>query len=480
MCLDFVVKLSPLCCSRGMPLRNLLLTALTFSFVMLVYLHGNRPPPNVHLDLDFLYVTPPNDSEVTRDEVLNYQERVKRVMAQQAFRHPLVGHKHGSLWFSKGLMMPWFMMGGEVRPSNARSRNRSIWPTDSSNDRIVDQLMYLPPLYSHSNTYESKLKTIVLHGDWDDFKQGRQLFTRNKCPVDRCQVFRNETLKNMPGKDVDAMVFKDYMPDIPRTDPQQIWILHLLESPMHISIAAPPGVINWAATYRSDSVIVTPYAKFVLFDPLVKQLPLNGKNFAKGKKKMVAWFVSNCFVSKWRLEYANELGKHVQVDIYGQCGTLKCDRHDQKRCLDMLDKDYKFYLSFENANCKDYITEKFYNALWHDVVPIVMGASPDEYRKAAPFHSYIHVDDFESPKDLARYLKVLDSNSTLYSEYFAWKGTGEFINTFFWCRLCALLHAPLPPSQSSNYYEDVGKWWHHGTCRTPKHGKKRLVTTSRD
>ena len=36
----------------------------------------------------------------------------------------------------------------------------------------------------------------------------------------------------------------------------------------------------------------------------------------------------------------------------------------------------------------------------------------------------------------------LDQNDTLYNSYFSWKGTGEMINTKFFCRLCALLHDP--------------------------------------
>lgn len=128
----------------------------------------------------------------------------------------------------------------------------------------------------------------------------------------------------------------------------------------------------------------------------------------------------------------------------------------------MLDRDYKFYLAFENSNCRDYITEKFFvNGLSRDVVPIVMGARREDYVRGAPPHSYIHVDDFASPKELAAYLNVLDKNDTLYNEYFRWKGTGEFINTYFWCRMCALLHAPL----NHKSYADMHQWWAGaGTC----------------
>ena len=54
----------------------------------------------------------------------------------------------------------------------------------------------------------------------------------------------------------------------------------------------------------------------------------------------------------------------IFLQVYGQCGTHSCLRANAKQCFELLSKNYKFYLAFENANCRDYITEKFFlNAL---------------------------------------------------------------------------------------------------------------------
>ncbi len=49
----------------------------------------------------------------------------------------------------------------------------------------------------------------------------------------------------------------------------------------------------------------------------------------------------------------------------------------------------------------------------NDVIPIVMGARPQDYAKVARRKSFIHVDEFDSPKQLASYLHKLDKNDTL-------------------------------------------------------------------
>ena len=62
---------------------------------------------------------------------------------------------------------------------------------------------------------------------------------------------------------------------------------------------------------------------------------------------------------------------------------------------EMLERDYKFYLAFENSKCRDYVTEKFYNALLFSVGPVVFGGA-DYDAIGAPKNSYIDVRIFAS------------------------------------------------------------------------------------
>ena len=153
------------------------------------------------------------------------------------------------------------------------------------------------------------------------------------------------------------------------------------------------------------------------------------------------------------------------MDIYGSCGSLKCPRRDSE-CIEML-KTYKFYLAFENSNCRDYVTEKlFMNALQNGVVPIVMGASVEDYAAIAPPHSFLHVDNYNSPADLANHLEILAKDENLYNEFLEWRTQGEWLRTRFFCRVCAMLHYHQEHGPSTGVEGGWGQWWGgKGVCR---------------
>lgn len=72
-----------------------------------------------------------------------------------------------------------------------------------------------------------------------------------------------------------------------------------------------------------------------------------------------------------------------------------------------------------------------------------MGAPPEDYAKYAPEGSYINVEDFDSPLELAKYLMFLDKDDVLYNEYFQWRGTGQVTkiqrSTFVKCARCFMI-----------------------------------------
>ena len=61
-----------------------------------------------------------------------------------------------------------------------------------------------------------------------------------------------------------------------------------------------------------------------------------------------------------------------------------------------LPQPFKVYISFENSLCEDYVTEKFWRPIRNHQLPLIMNGA--DMSKVAPPHSYLHVDDFESPK----------------------------------------------------------------------------------
>ncbi|KAL7058001.1 hypothetical protein AAHC03_016983 [Spirometra sp. Aus1] len=160
------------------------------------------------------------------------------------------------------------------------------------------------------------------------------------------------------------------------------------------------------------------------------------------RTKMVAWAVSDMQPANRRNELGAAISKYVLVDKYGREGK-KCPT--DPGCFEVLSKQYKFYLAFENNNCDGYITEKFFvNALGFGMVPIVYGASREEFYQRAPPNSYIHVDDFENVEELAKYLQYLDKNDTAYATYFAWKEHGEILAfPRVDCRVCGMLYEVL-------------------------------------
>ncbi|KAB7503106.1 Galactoside 3(4)-L-fucosyltransferase, partial [Armadillidium nasatum] len=94
------------------------------------------------------------------------------------------------------------------------------------------------------------------------------------------------------------------------------------------------------------------------------------------------------------------------------------------------------------------------------IIPVVRGSA--DYSSIAPPHSYINVEDFKTPEELANYLIYLDKNDTAYMEYFSWKKDHILMNRFGWlnhatsfCSLCHKLHS----DKREKIYYNLTEWF---------------------
>ncbi|XP_065119312.1 4-galactosyl-N-acetylglucosaminide 3-alpha-L-fucosyltransferase 9-like [Paramisgurnus dabryanus] len=140
------------------------------------------------------------------------------------------------------------------------------------------------------------------------------------------------------------------------------------------------------------------------------------------KDKLVCWVVSNWNDAFKRVKYYNELKNHINIHAVGRHFGKSPSYEEYKEILTSC----KFYLSFENTDLHyDYITEKLYNPLNLGSVPVALGPPRYIYERFVPKDAFIHVDDFSSPQELAKYLLTLDKNVEEYKKYFNWRKSFE-------------------------------------------------------
>jgi alpha-1,3-fucosyltransferase len=147
----------------------------------------------------------------------------------------------------------------------------------------------------------------------------------------------------------------------PRRTPTQRYIFMLYESPPHAGdLTRISGrnahFFNWTMTYRRHSDIEAPSFRVVKKETHVSDSAWRQVGYAHtlahthihmqeaqsmiaNKSKSIAWFVSNCRTHSKREVYVTRMQKLIDIDVYGSCGTLKCDENKDK-CNEKLQRDY--------------------------------------------------------------------------------------------------------------------------------------------
>ncbi|KAG5320829.1 FUCTC fucosyltransferase, partial [Pseudoatta argentina] len=356
-----------------------------------------------------------------------------------------------------------------------------------------------------AKTYREKgIKTILL---WNTFFGNKNFYFGEiedifrDCPFDKCKIINERNYMN--AEDYDAILFhgNEMNNEVPqKRKTTQFYVYVNLESPANRKVHEKyrKNFFNLTMTYRFDSDVLWTYmivedvknGEFVAPSKDVNWSAFQNHTNAgdaeevssaildtiKAKSKSVSWLVSNCYAKSGRLEYVKELSKHIDVDIYGRCGKFNCYDNCFKN---IIAARYFFYLSFENSFCDDYVTEKLVNPLRHNIIPVVYGGA--NYSRFAPPNSYVNALDFESPKELAAYLKYLSQDLQRYQSFLQWKkyyrvkgGTERAV-----CTLCEVLHKQKKPK----LYSDLSDWYVKDKCTiqmflknsTDKYATKRTI-----
>lgn len=198
----------------------------------------------------------------------------------------------------------------------------------------------------------------------------------------------------------------------------QIWIAWSRESEhnfLWVDNAEFALLFDLTMGYRQTDDILYPYYKYGYSRLLAEQQD------TKTDRDNVCMLISSSFDKTGRFEYLMDLMQYLSIDSYGKWQQNKALEHDRGRAskLDLYRK-YKFVIAFENVVEEDYVTEKFFDPLLADSVPIYLGATNiQEFQPGS--NCFLDVRNFSSSKELADFIEKCCSDDGLYQQFHFWK-----------------------------------------------------------
>ena len=334
-------------------------------------------------------------------------------------------------------------------------KQSSLSASHNASDRTTPQI--------RENSSARKLKKIYI---------GMKKFWKDPIYFENCKVKTCEIIKdNKRTDECDAIVLERHqLPERPpKRLPNQIWVFlthepYALSSDVHNN-RTWRNAFNMTMSFRRDSDLYFPWGKII---PTVRDTSVDFDEIYSKKTKDVAWMVSNCDTPSKREVYVGTLKKSIPVDIYGDCGPLKCKRlkYGTCSCKNPISQKYKFYLSLENSLCTDYLTEKtfcLYDKRTY-IIPVVR--SGPGIKQVLPPNTYIDTADFPNAKKLGEYLKELSQDKERYIAMLkakdSYKGLMQnYTSEQAICSLCAKLHEP------QRTQIDLREWGLKGGCKAP-------------
>ncbi|XP_023315760.1 alpha-(1,3)-fucosyltransferase C-like isoform X1 [Trichogramma pretiosum] len=354
-------------------------------------------------------------------------------------------------------------------------------------------------------SYVSEGHKTILY--WNSFFSDRNFNMGEGFIAEHCPLYNNCYAMNwryaQSHEKFDAILFHGINhqlndKDLPKKrSSEQKYIFMTLESPANRWISSKfNDYFNATMTYKLDSDITWTYADIVdktqrVIVPAAREnihwksttemeaataatsLDAEAESrldaLMNGKRKLAVWYRSNCITPSAREKYVEELERYANVDKFGSCSSNKGCPRGQDCFKTQIEPEYFFYLSFENSLCVDYVTEKFFDALKHYVVPVVYGGA--NYSQFAPPKSYINALDFNSPKDLGQYLLTLSQNKTEYKKYFAWKKFYRVESPIkrVICDLCKFVN------EKTRRSYDISEWFSINSCPIQRKLKNQYV-----